>query len=137
MRRKNGILSGIIAVITLAVTIFLISCAGVMPYRTVTFKNGEEQVAVSTVLSGGRVSFPDVELSPGYCAQWLRPDGSEFLESENVLNDLTLTLVPKPIEYVVIYDLGGGIAPEGNPETVTVESEPFLLLPSLLSIYRG
>ncbi len=130
MRRKNGILSGIIAVITLAVAIFLISCAGVMPYRTVTFKNGDEQVAVSTVLSGGKISFPDVELEPGYCAQWLRPDGSEFLDSETVLSDLTLTLVPKPIEYEVIYELGGGVAPEGNPSTVTVESESFTLIPA-------
>jgi len=130
MRRKNGIISGVIVIFTLAVAIFLISCSGVIPYCTVTFVNGDETVHTETVLNGGRVSFPEIEMPLGYEAEWLCEDGTVFSEADTVTGNLRLTLSQKPIEYTVTYQLGGGIAPDGNPEKLTVENEAFTLLPA-------
>ena len=130
MQRKNGVWCGILAVVTLAVAIFLVSCQGVMPYCTVTFMNGEETVSVGTVLSGGRLQFPEVDIAEGYEAQWLRSDGTVFAPGDTVKVNEVLNLSPKPVEYRVIYNLGGGIAPEGNPDSLTVETEAFDLLPA-------
>lgn len=130
MKGKNGVIKGVLCVLMLAVAIFLISCQGVMPYCTVTFMNGEETVSTQTVLNGGRVQLPQVELPDGYEASWLLPDGTAFDPSGAVIGNTVLTLSEKPIEYKVIYELGGGVAPEGNPDTVTVVSESFTLLPA-------
>ena len=100
----------------------------VSPTSTVTFMDGSSTYTTKTIASGSTLGgiFPDDPTKTGYTfGGWFTGEGgtgTKFISTTTINSDTTLHADWAPVNYSIIYNLGGGNVSPANPANYTIES---------------